>query len=147
MSHVRVVVAVAGVGLVLSGCGAANQTSAFIAKVNAACRATNVRLGALAPPASGDSGLAKLVREEIPIHEAELAKLSAFTAPSGERSAYKQAVADATSDVAAFGLVEVALRSNNRKEVASATAESSNVSAIARNAMTELHLSQCAKNL
>jgi hypothetical protein len=154
MPRKRVALALAGLALLLAGCGGESATAKFLARANAICMATDRQLGALTPgkaeggtPAALLARQASLVAKEVPIDESEVQTLARVEAPAGERLAFGDALAQARADVSLLPKIAAALRGTSKAALTSVTAQSAALSDIAVAAMKRLGLRQCARNL
>lgn len=146
MSRVRVVGVIAGVGLLLAGCGSTSQKS-FLASANSICAGAAKQLKTQAAPGSGYPALAKSVTAQLPIDSAEVAKLAALKQPAASHKADARFVVLAQADIALLRKILPYLRASNGKEVDLIGTEGNKLSDSLVGSMTELGLTECNLSL
>jgi hypothetical protein len=130
----------------VGGCGGSTPpTPNFAAIADTIC--TNADLAIAALPAEGSSltSLTAAAGRELLIVRTELTQLSALTAPSSETTEFASALSATRSEVSIVAGLVSAVRSGDTSRVVTLAIDGNRTDALAKTAMTALHLGDCAR--
>jgi hypothetical protein len=136
---------IAGVALLLAGCGGSSPQRPFGPTANAICAKTSNALRSV--PAIGGTHLVLDVSDQLPIYQKQLDQLSALKAPAGKASAYAKALAGARTDVALLHRLYTAAVARDAKSVHALAVQGSSVYKAASGEMSGIGLTRCAGSL
>ncbi len=149
MIRILPVAVTASAALLLAGCGGSSSSSSssdFTAQANAICAQFGAQIEALPAPGNTDASAAASLDAQIPIEQAELAKLKTLTPPSSSASEWNTALSNLEQVIAISPQVSAAAKAGNTAEVQSLAAKAKPLSDAATATANKLGLTKCAAN-
>jgi len=135
--------------LLLAGCGGSSSSSSsssasFTSQANAICASFGAQIVALPTPGNTNTAQAASLQAQLPIEQAELAKLKTLTAPSSQAADWKTALSDEEQVVALTPQIITAANANDLATINSVTAKAKPLTTQATATAKTLGLTQCA---
>jgi hypothetical protein len=141
--------AVVGAALALAGCGGSSGSSSsssadFTSQANAICASSGAQIVALPAPDNTASGQAASIQAQLPIEQAEVAKLKTLTPPSSQEATWKSTLAAEEAIIALTPQVVTALNANDTATLTSLEAKAKPLTTTGQAGAKTLGLDKCA---
>jgi hypothetical protein len=130
--------------LTLAACG---SSKSLATQANAICAAANKQVRALPKSPNTLQGLASSAQRELPIGQAEIAKLAALTAPAGERARFGGAISDLREEAHAVREVIADVHAGKTHAITVIGAQLAPVERDLDTKAAALDIGQCTKNV
>ncbi len=144
------VVVAASAALVLAGCGGSSSSSSsssnFTSEANAICAQFGAQINALPAPSNTGASAAASLDAQIPIEQAEIAKLKALTPPSSQASDWQTALSNLEQTIALSPQLSAAAKAGDAAQVQALVAKAKPLTDEATSVANKLGLTKCAAN-
>ncbi len=139
----------ASAALVLAGCGGSSSSSSssnFTSEANAICAQFGAQINALPAPSNTGAAAAASLDSQIPIEQAELAKLKALTPPSAQAADWRTAISNLEQTIALSPQLSAAAKAGDAAQVQALVAKAKPLTDQATSIANKLGLTKCAAN-